>query len=65
MLLTGSANPSCGAEPSPLEPRACVVPLFPNVMRAALEPIGNASPVEYEMNYYRSQEGSLEMARLN
>ena len=22
-------------------------------------------PVEYEMNYYRSQEGSLEMARLN
>ena len=30
-----------------------------------LEPIGNVSPVEYEMNYYRSQEGSLEMARLN
>ena len=29
-----------------------------------LEPIGNVSPVEYEMNYYRSQEGSLEMARL-
>ena len=28
-------------------------------------PIGNVSPVEYEMNYYRSQEGSLEMARLN
>ena len=24
-----------------------------------LEPIGNVSPVEYEMNYYRSQEGSL------
>ena len=22
-------------------------------------------PFEYEMNYYRSQEGSLEMARLN
>ena len=33
----------------------------------ALDPtaIGNVSPVEYEMNYYRSQEGSLEMARLN
>ena len=30
-----------------------------------LEPIGNVAPVEYEMNYYRSQEGSLEMARLN
>ena len=30
-----------------------------------LVPIGNVSPVEYEMNYYRSQEGSLEMARLN
>ena len=30
-----------------------------------LEPIGNVPPVEYEMNYYRSQEGSLEMARLN
>ena len=30
-----------------------------------LEPIGNVSPVEYEMNYYRSQDGSLEMARLN
>ena len=30
-----------------------------------LEPIGNVSPVECEMNYYRSQEGSLEMARLN
>ena len=30
-----------------------------------LEPIGNVSPVEYEINYYRSQEGSLEMARLN
>ena len=30
-----------------------------------LDPIGNVSPVEYEMNYYRSQEGSLEMARLN
>ena len=30
-----------------------------------LEPIENVSPVEYEMNYYRSQEGSLEMARLN
>ena len=29
------------------------------------EPIGNVAPVEYEMNYYRSQEGSLEMARLN
>ena len=28
-------------------------------------PIGNVSQVEYEMNYYRSQEGSLEMARLN
>ena len=27
--------------------------------------IGNVAPVEYEMNYYRSQEGSLEMARLN
>ena len=26
-----------------------------------LEPIGNVAPVEYEMNYYRSQEGSLEM----
>ena len=26
---------------------------------------GNVAPVEYEMNYYRSQEGSLEMARLN
>ncbi len=30
-----------------------------------LESIGNVSPVECEMNYYRSQEGSLEMARLN
>ena len=30
-----------------------------------LGPIGNVAPVEYEMNYYRSQEGSLEMARLN
>ena len=30
-----------------------------------LEPIGNVAPVEYEMNYYRSQEGLLEMARLN
>ena len=30
-----------------------------------LKPIGNVAPVEYEMNYYRSQEGSLEMARLN
>ena len=30
-----------------------------------LEPIGNVPPVEYEMNYYQSQEGSLEMARLN
>ena len=30
-----------------------------------LEPIGNVAPVEHEMNYYRSQEGSLEMARLN
>ena len=30
-----------------------------------LEPIGNVAPVEYEMDYYRSQEGSLEMARLN
>ena len=30
-----------------------------------LDPIGNVAPVEYEMNYYRSQEGSLEMARLN
>ena len=30
-----------------------------------LEPIGNVASVEYEMNYYRSQEGSLEMARLN
>ena len=30
-----------------------------------LESIGNVAPVEYEMNYYRSQEGSLEMARLN
>ena len=29
-----------------------------------LEPIGNVAPVEHEMNYYRSQEGSLEMARL-
>ena len=29
------------------------------------ELIGNVAPVEYEMNYYRSQEGSLEMARLN
>ena len=27
--------------------------------------IENVPPVEYEMNYYRSQEGSLEMARLN
>ena len=27
-----------------------------------LEPIGNVPPVEYEMNYYRSQEGSLEGA---
>ena len=27
--------------------------------------IGNVAPVEYEMNYCRSQEGSLEMARLN
>ena len=30
-----------------------------------LEPIGNVAPVEYEVNYYRLQEGSLEMARLN
>ena len=30
-----------------------------------LELIGNVSPAEYEMNYYRSQKGSLEMARLN
>ena len=30
-----------------------------------LEPIGNVAPVEYEMNYYRSQQGSLEVARLN
>ena len=30
-----------------------------------LEPIGNVAPVEYEMTYYRSQEGSLEMARLS
>ena len=29
------------------------------------ELIGNVSPVKYEMNDYRSQEGSLEMARLN
>ena len=27
-----------------------------------LEPIGNVSPVEYEMNYYRSQEGSPSLA---
>ena len=30
-----------------------------------LEPIGNIPPVEYEMNYYRSKEGSLVTARLN
>ena len=36
-----------------------------NTQRPLLGPIGNVSPVEYEMNYYRSQEGSLEMARLN
>ena len=30
-----------------------------------LEPIGNIPPVEHELNYYRSQQGSLEVARLN
>ena len=35
------------------------------ITQRLLEPIGNVAPVEYEMNYYRSQEGSLEMARLS
>ena len=30
-----------------------------------LDPIGNIPPVEHEMNYYRSKEGSLVTARLN
>ena len=51
VLRTSSSPPSSGVH-------------WYNTQRL-LEPIGNVSPVEYEMNYYRSQEGSLEMARLN
>ena len=55
-----------------VHPRACgelsAIPIVdewltgssPRVRRTLL-----VAPVEYEMNYYRSQEGSLEMARLN
>ena len=48
----------------PTEPFRSVFGHDDNTQRL-LEPIGNVAPVEYEMNYYRSQEGSLEMARLN
>ena len=44
------------AQPSRAWQRVCVF---------GHDAIGNIAPVEYEMNYYRSQEGSLEMARLN